>query len=102
MDVRVTHGVVFGRAGVGHGTPAPRLRALLMDVYEPARAGAARRPALIPALKGEAPAGGSRSRMSRGLVVAQMALSIVLLRCCCWRAFFACGTSIRASIRITR
>ena len=39
----------------------------------------ATRPALIPALKGEAPAGGSRSRMSRGLVVAQMALSIVLL-----------------------
>lgn len=41
----------------------------------------ATRPALIPALKGEAPAGGSRSRMSRGLVVAQMALSLVLLIC---------------------
>lgn len=39
----------------------------------------ATRPALIPALKGEAPAGESRSRMSKGLVVAQMALSIVLL-----------------------
>ena len=39
----------------------------------------ATRPDLIPTLKGEAPAGGSRSRMSRGLVVAQMALSIVLL-----------------------
>ncbi|MDQ8155075.1 MAG: ABC transporter permease [Gemmatimonadota bacterium] len=39
------------------------------------------RPALIPALKGEAPAGGSRSRMSRSLVVAQMALSMVLLMC---------------------
>jgi len=39
----------------------------------------ATRPALIPALKGEAPAGGPRSRMSRGLVVAQMALSIILL-----------------------
>jgi len=36
-------------------------------------------PSLIPALKGEAPAGQSRSRASRGLVVAQMALSIVLL-----------------------
>jgi predicted permease len=35
-------------------------------------------PALIPALKGESPAGG-RSRMSRSLVVAQMALSLVLL-----------------------
>ena len=39
----------------------------------------ATRPSLIPALKGEAPAGGSRSRASRGLVIAQMALSIVLL-----------------------
>jgi macrolide transport system ATP-binding/permease protein len=41
----------------------------------------ATRPSLVPALKGEAPAGESRSRMSRGLVVAQMALSIVLLVC---------------------
>ena len=39
----------------------------------------ATRPSLIPALKGEAPAGESRSRISRGLVVAQMALSIILL-----------------------
>lgn len=39
----------------------------------------ATRPSLVPALKGEAPAGTSRSRMSRGLVVAQVALSIVLL-----------------------
>ena len=36
-------------------------------------------PSLIPALKGEAPAGSSRSRISSGLVVAQMALSIILL-----------------------
>ena len=36
-------------------------------------------PSLIPALKGEAPAGQSRSRASKGLVVVQMALSIVLL-----------------------
>ena len=41
----------------------------------------ATRPALVPALKGEAPAGQSRSRVSRGLVVAQMALSIILLVC---------------------
>lgn len=41
----------------------------------------ATRPSLIPALKGEAPAGGSRSRVVRGLIVAQMALSIVLLVC---------------------
>ena len=42
---------------------------------------AATRPSLVPALKGETAAGESRSRMSRGLVVAQMALSIVLLVC---------------------
>jgi len=41
----------------------------------------ATRPDLIPALKGEAPAGQPRSRMRGGLVVAQMALSIVLLIC---------------------
>jgi predicted permease len=41
----------------------------------------ATRPSLIPALKGEAPAGESRSRIRSGLVVAQMALSIVLLTC---------------------
>ncbi len=39
----------------------------------------ATRPSLVPALKGEAPAGRSRARASSGLVVAQMALSIVLL-----------------------
>ena len=39
----------------------------------------ATRPALIPALKGEAPSGESRSRASRALVVVQMALSMVLL-----------------------
>jgi predicted permease len=38
-------------------------------------------PTLIPALKGEAPAGTSRSRTSKALVIAQMALSIVLLVC---------------------
>lgn len=41
----------------------------------------ATRPSLIPALKGEAAAGGSRSRIVRGLIVAQMALSIILLVC---------------------
>ncbi|HEU4996336.1 MAG TPA: ABC transporter permease [Gemmatimonadaceae bacterium] len=39
----------------------------------------ATRPSLVPALKGDAPAGQSRSRASKGLVVVQMALSIVLL-----------------------
>lgn len=41
----------------------------------------ATKPSLIPALKGEAPAGGSRSRSNRVLVVAQTALSIMLLVC---------------------
>jgi predicted permease len=41
----------------------------------------ATRPSLVPALKGEAPAGRSRARASSGLVIAQMALSIVLLVC---------------------
>ncbi len=41
----------------------------------------ATRPSLIPALKGEAPAGERRSRLTQSLVVAQMALSIVLLVC---------------------
>jgi predicted permease len=36
-------------------------------------------PSLVPALKGESMPGGSRSRASRVLVVAQMALSLVLL-----------------------
>ena len=38
-------------------------------------------PSLIPALKGEAPAGESRSRTTKGVVVAQIALSMVLLVC---------------------
>lgn len=41
----------------------------------------ATRPSLVPALKGDAPAGGNRSPMRNGLIVAQMALSIVLLTC---------------------
>jgi predicted permease len=36
-------------------------------------------PSLVPALKGDSPGGGSRSRASRALVVVQMALSLVLL-----------------------
>ncbi len=41
----------------------------------------ATKPSVIPALKGEPSAGGGRSRLTRGLVVAQMALSLVLLVC---------------------
>jgi putative ABC transport system permease protein len=40
----------------------------------------ATRPSLVPALKGDAPAG-AHSRSSRGLIVAQTALSIILLVC---------------------
>ena len=36
-------------------------------------------PSLVPALKGETPSGGSKSRLSRGLVITQVALSIILL-----------------------
>jgi predicted permease len=39
----------------------------------------ATRPSLVPALKGESPAGAGRSRVRRGLIIAQMALSIILL-----------------------
>ncbi|HEY2824824.1 MAG TPA: ABC transporter permease [Gemmatimonadales bacterium] len=39
------------------------------------------RPDLVPALKGAAPGGSVRSRMSQGLVIAQMALSLILLVC---------------------
>jgi predicted permease len=41
----------------------------------------ATRPSLVPALKGEVAVGGSRSRASRVLIIAQMALSIMLLIC---------------------
>ena len=41
----------------------------------------ATRPSLVPTLKGESPAGDGRSRASRALVVAQMALSLLLLIC---------------------
>jgi hypothetical protein len=39
----------------------------------------ATRPSLVPGLKGESPAGAGKSRVRRGLIVAQMALSIILL-----------------------
>ena len=57
MGVSLITGIIFGLA--------PALQAT--------------KPSLIPALKGEAPAGGGKSRMSRGLVVAQLALSLTLL-----------------------
>ena len=39
----------------------------------------ATKPSLVPGLKGESPAGAGKSRVRRGLIVAQMALSIILL-----------------------
>jgi predicted permease len=59
LAVTVATGLLFGLAPALHAT----------------------RPALVPSLKGEAPIGASRSRLSSGLVVAQTALSIVLLVC---------------------
>lgn len=41
----------------------------------------ATKPSLVPTLKGESPTGDGRSRASRTLVVAQMALSLILLVC---------------------
>jgi macrolide transport system ATP-binding/permease protein len=71
-DLRVSPAVLFFTFGVSLAT------GLLFGL---APALQATHPSLVPALKGEAPAGASRSRTSRGLVVAQMALSIVLLVC---------------------
>ena len=71
-DLRISPMVLFFTMGVTLVTGA---------LFGLAPALQATRPSLIPALKGEAPAGGSRSRSSRVLVVAQTALSIVLLVC---------------------
>ena len=57
LGVSLLTGVVFGLAPALHST----------------------RPDVVPALRGEAPAGASRSRMSKGLIIAQMALSLILL-----------------------
>ena len=57
----------------------------------------ATRPSLVPALKGEAPAGGGKSRMSRGLVIAQLALSCTLLVVA---GLF--GQSLRAATKIDK
>jgi macrolide transport system ATP-binding/permease protein len=71
-DLRVSHMVLLFTLGVTMVTGV---------LFGLAPALQATRPSLIPALKGEAPAGGSRSRSSRGLVMAQTALSIILLVC---------------------
>jgi predicted permease len=71
-DLRISPMVLFFTLGVTLVTGA---------LFGLAPALQATRPSLIPALKGESPAGGSRSRSSRVLVVAQTALSIMLLVC---------------------
>ena len=71
-DMRLSPSVLFFTLG------ASIVTGLLFGI---APALQATRPSLVPALKGEAPAGRSRARASNGLVVAQMALSIVLLVC---------------------
>ncbi|MCU0626626.1 MAG: ADOP family duplicated permease, partial [Gemmatimonadaceae bacterium] len=55
----------------------------------------ATQPALTAALKGALPSGGARNRLSRALVIVQMALSIVLLVCA---ALFARSLRTAASI----
>ena len=71
-DLRLSPSVLFFTLG------ASIVTGLLFGI---APALQATRPSLVPALKGESAAGRSRSRASSGLVVAQMALSIVLLVC---------------------
>jgi predicted permease len=71
-DMRLSPSVLFFTLG------ASIVTGLLFGI---APALQATRPSLVPALKGESPAGRSRARASSGLVVAQMALSIVLLVC---------------------
>jgi predicted permease len=78
LDVDFTAGLELSPTVLAFTVIASVVAALLFGI---APAIQATRPSLVPALKGEAPAGQSRSRMRNGLVVAQMALSIVLLVC---------------------
>jgi dienelactone hydrolase len=52
VDVRVTRGIAFGAGRIGHGTPTPGQRDLLMDVYAPADAATTPRAGLILAFGG--------------------------------------------------
>jgi predicted permease len=78
LDVNFTAGMELSPTVLVFTLVATVLSALLFGI---APALQATSPSLVPALKGEEPAGQSRSRMRSGLVVAQMALSIVLLVC---------------------
>jgi predicted permease len=76
MDFDFTPGLTLSPTVLGFTLGVSLVTGLLFGIA-PALQATSR--SLVPALKGEAPAGESRSRMSRGLVVAQMSLSIVLL-----------------------
>ena len=78
FDMDFTAGLTLSPVVLGFTVLTSVAAALLFGIVPALQA---TRPSLIPALKGEAPAGQSRSRMRSGLVVAQMALSIVLLVC---------------------
>lgn len=78
LDVDFRAGLEISPTVLGFTLTVSVVAALLFGI---APALQATRPSLVPALKGEEPAGQSRSRTRSGLVVAQMALSIVLLVC---------------------
>lgn len=76
MDFDFSAGLTISPTVLAFTIMVSVLAALLFGI---APALQATNPSLVPALKGEAPAGESRSRVRNGLIVAQMALSIVLL-----------------------
>jgi predicted permease len=78
FDVDFTAGMSLSPTVLGFTLLTSVVTAVLFGIVPALQA---TRPSLIPALKGEEPAGESRSRMRSGLVVAQMAMSIVLLVC---------------------
>ena len=78
MDIVFRPGLSLNPAVLGFTLGVTLLTGILFGLVPALQA---TNPSLIPALKGEAPAGGSRSRLMRGLIVAQMTASIVLLVC---------------------
>jgi predicted permease len=78
FDIEFSAGLELSPMVLGFTVLITILAAVLFGI---APALQATRPSLVPALKGEEPAGESRSRVRSGLVVAQMALSIILLTC---------------------
>ncbi|MBX3174972.1 MAG: ABC transporter permease [Gemmatimonadaceae bacterium] len=78
MDITFRPGLQLNPAVLGFTLGVTLLTGVLFGLVPAIQA---TRPSLIPALKGEAPAGGSRSRLMKSLIVAQMTASIVLLVC---------------------